>query len=113
MENRKDIHMDLSSIESINNLDTARMSLRWALERLHALEKAKEELTAKADKELAAREKTEGIIWSPRYALLPQKLQAIYGGWKDFRLWWLIFVATCLSIYGFFLWFRFQHPENP
>lgn len=59
MENRKDIHMDLSSIESINNLDTARMSLRWALERLHALEKAKEELTALADKETAAREKTE------------------------------------------------------
>jgi SSS family solute:Na+ symporter len=60
-----------------------------------------------------AREKVEGIIWSPRYALLPQKLQAIYGGWKDFRLWWLLFVTTCLSIYAFFLWFRFQHPENP
>ena len=60
-----------------------------------------------------AREKIAGIIWSPRYALLPEKLQAIYGGWKDFRLWWLLFVATCLAIYAFFLWFRFQHPENP
>lgn len=59
MENPKDIRMDLSGIESINNLDTARMSLRWALERLHALEKAKEELAVKADKETAAREKTE------------------------------------------------------
>ena len=59
------------------------------------------------------REKTEGIIWTPRYALLPKNLQAIYGGWKDFRIWWLLFVVVVLSIYGFFLWFRFQHPENP
>ena len=59
------------------------------------------------------REKTDGIIWSPRYALLPQKEQAIYGGWKDFRIWWLAFVTLVLAIYGFFLWFRFQHPEAP
>jgi SSS family solute:Na+ symporter len=59
------------------------------------------------------REKTDGIIWSPQYALLPAKLQSMYGGWKDFRLWWLLFVGVVLSIYGFFLWFRFQHPENP
>jgi len=59
------------------------------------------------------REKTAGIIWTPQYALLPKKLQAIYGGWKDFRIWWLLFVVVVLSIYGFFLWFRFQHPENP
>jgi SSS family solute:Na+ symporter len=58
-------------------------------------------------------EKVDSIIWSPQYALLPQKLQAIYGGWKDFRIWWLIFVTIVLTIYGFFLWFRFQHPENP
>jgi len=63
--------------------------------------------------EAPAREKVDGIIWSPRYALLPKKLQAIYGGWKDFRIWWLIFVTVVLAIYGFFLWFRFQHPENP
>lgn len=54
-----------------------------------------------------------GIIWSPQYALLPKKLQAIYGGWKDFRIWWALFVTIVLAIYGFFLWFRFQHPENP
>jgi SSS family solute:Na+ symporter len=59
------------------------------------------------------KEKTEGIIWSPRYALLPRKLQAIYGGWKDFRVWWLLFITVVFAIYGFFLWFRFQHPENP
>jgi SSS family solute:Na+ symporter len=59
------------------------------------------------------REKVDGIIWTPRYALLPQKLQAMYSGVKDFRLWWLIFVSLVLVIYAFFLWFRFQHPENP
>ena len=59
------------------------------------------------------REKTDGIIWTPQYALMPKKLQAIYGGWKDFRIWWLAFITVVLSIYGFFLWFRFQHPESP
>ncbi|MDE1976851.1 MAG: hypothetical protein KGI84_06295, partial [Elusimicrobia bacterium] len=33
----------LGNIEAINNIDTARMALRWALERLHALEKSKSE----------------------------------------------------------------------
>jgi SSS family solute:Na+ symporter len=57
-------------------------------------------------------EKTEGIIWSARYAALPADLQRRYSGWKDWRLWWLLFVGTVLAIYGFFLWFRFQHPVN-
>jgi len=58
-------------------------------------------------------EKTAGIIWSARYAALPAAEQAHYSGWKDLRLWWFLFVASVLSIYGFFLWFRFQHPEFP
>jgi SSS family solute:Na+ symporter len=57
-----------------------------------------------------AREKTEGIIWNRRYASLPAEEQRRYGGWKDFRIWWLLFVAIVLSIYGFFLWRRIQHP---
>jgi SSS family solute:Na+ symporter len=57
-----------------------------------------------------APEKTEGIIWSPRYAALPAEEQRKYGGWKDFRIWWLLFVLIVLSIYGFFLWFRLEHP---
>lgn len=60
-----------------------------------------------------APEKTKGIIWSFRYAALPAAEQVRYSGWKDLRLWWLIFIGTVLSIYGFFLWFRFQHPEIP
>ncbi len=37
----------LGNIEAINNIDTARMALRWALERLHALEKSKSEAAQK------------------------------------------------------------------
>jgi SSS family solute:Na+ symporter len=55
-------------------------------------------------------EKTEGIIWSPRYAALPAAEQAKYGGWRDFRIWWLLFVGIVLCIYAFFLWFRIRHP---
>jgi len=52
-------------------------------------------------------EKTDGIIWSPSYAKLPEELRRKYGGWKDFRIWWAIFVASILSIYGTFFWFQF------
>jgi SSS family solute:Na+ symporter len=58
------------------------------------------------------REKIEGIIWSARYAALPPDQQRLYSGWKDWRLWWLLFVGIVLAIYGFFLWFRFQHPVD-
>jgi len=57
-----------------------------------------------------AREKTEGIIWTPKYAALPPEEQQRYRRLKDFRIWWLLFVLIILSIYGFFIWFRFQHP---
>jgi hypothetical protein len=51
------------------------------------------------------------MIWSRRYAALPPEEQKRYSGGKDLRLWWLIFIGTVLALYGFFLWFRFQHPE--
>ncbi len=59
-----------------------------------------------------ARRNTEGIIWSPAYAALPKLERLKYRGIRDLRLWWLIFIGIVLSIYGFFLWFRFQHPEG-
>jgi solute:Na+ symporter, SSS family len=55
-------------------------------------------------------EKIGSIIWSRRYSALPVAEQARYSGWRDLRLWWLIFIGTVLAIYGFFLWFRFEHP---
>lgn len=57
-------------------------------------------------------EKTTGIIWSAHYAALPAEQQARYGGLKDWRLWWLLFVAMVLAIYAFFLWFRLQYPVD-
>jgi SSS family solute:Na+ symporter len=56
------------------------------------------------------REKTEGIIWSWKYAALPEEERLRYTGWKDYRIWWGLFVGIILCIYAFFLWFRFQHP---
>jgi SSS family solute:Na+ symporter len=58
-------------------------------------------------------EKVKGIIWTPRYALLPADLQARYSGWKDFRIWWIVFVAIIWVIYGSFLVYRVRHPEFP
>jgi SSS family solute:Na+ symporter len=58
-------------------------------------------------------EKIQGIIWSRKYAALPPEEQQRYRGWKDFRIWWLLFVGIILSIYAFFVWFRFQHPWQP
>jgi hypothetical protein len=55
-------------------------------------------------------EKIKGIIWSPQYAMLPPDQKRRYSGWKDFRIWWLLFIGIILSIYGCFLWFRLRHP---
>ncbi|HXS14221.1 MAG TPA: sodium/solute symporter [Acidobacteriaceae bacterium] len=57
--------------------------------------------------------KTANIIWSPSYAPLPLKERLHYTGWKSLRLWWLTFIGLVLVIYGFFFWFRLQHPEIP
>ena len=57
-------------------------------------------------------ENVEGIIWTPQYARLPAELRQRYSGLKDFRIWWLGFVLSILAIYGFFLWWRFQHPAS-
>jgi SSS family solute:Na+ symporter len=52
-------------------------------------------------------EKVDGIIWSWRYAKLPDELKQRYRGWRDYRIWWAIFVLGIWSIYGFFFWFQF------
>jgi SSS family solute:Na+ symporter len=52
-------------------------------------------------------EKIEPIIWSRKYAELPEEEKRRYHGWKDFRLWWLLFVAIILGIYAFFFWLQF------
>jgi SSS family solute:Na+ symporter len=56
------------------------------------------------------REKTDGIIWNKSYLMLPPDEQKKYRGFKDWRVWWGLFVGIVVSIYGFFLWYRFRHP---
>jgi SSS family solute:Na+ symporter len=51
------------------------------------------------------KEKIQPILWNRSYLSLPPDQQRYYSGWKDFRIWWCLFVATVLAIYGFFLWF--------
>lgn len=50
---------DASDVDSIQSLDTARMTLRWALERLRAMEKLNKELEAKSEWEFKMRMKAE------------------------------------------------------
>jgi SSS family solute:Na+ symporter len=58
-------------------------------------------------------EQVEGVIWDRHYAKLPLELQQRYGGWRDYRIWWLGFVLSILGIYAFFAWWRFAHPASP
>jgi solute:Na+ symporter, SSS family len=55
-------------------------------------------------------EKTRGIIWNKSFLQLPPEERERYRGLKDWRLWWVTFVAIVLAIYGFFLYYRLQHP---
>jgi SSS family solute:Na+ symporter len=52
------------------------------------------------------REKVDQVIWNRSYLSLPPEERARYSGWKDFRIWWLGFVAAVILIYGYFLWFQ-------
>jgi len=56
------------------------------------------------------KEKVEGIIWNKSYLSLPPEEQEKYRGFKDWRIWWAIFVSLILAIYAFFLYHRLQHP---
>jgi SSS family solute:Na+ symporter len=51
------------------------------------------------------KQQVERVLWNRSYLELPAMLRQQYSGWKDFRLWWLLFIATVLAIYGFFMWF--------
>ncbi|MGZ4987885.1 MAG: sodium:solute symporter family transporter, partial [Limisphaerales bacterium] len=55
-------------------------------------------------------EKTKGIIWNKSFLQLPPEERAKYRGLKDWRLWWILFIAIVLSIYGFFIYYRLRHP---
>ncbi|MFA6317379.1 MAG: hypothetical protein WC943_08170, partial [Elusimicrobiota bacterium] len=58
-----------ADIDGINNIDTARMSLRWALERISAIEKLRVETADKAAKEERARTAIERECQALRRAM--------------------------------------------
>jgi SSS family solute:Na+ symporter len=51
--------------------------------------------------------KTDGIIWNRSFLQLPPEERERYRGWKDFRIWWALFVVIILAIYGWFAWWQF------
>ena len=52
-----------------------------------------------------AAEKTRGSFGTAAFSVCPPTSEH-YRGWKNFVVWWFLFVAIVLSIYGFFLWFQ-------
>jgi SSS family solute:Na+ symporter len=50
-------------------------------------------------------DQVQGIIWNRSYLSLPPDERARYRGWKNYIIWWALFVAIVLSLYGYFLWF--------
>jgi SSS family solute:Na+ symporter len=50
-------------------------------------------------------EQTQGVIWNRTFFDLPPGERDRYRGWKNFIVWWTLFVAIVLGIYGYFLWF--------
>lgn len=60
MEERPNI--DLGNLDRINNIETARMALRWALERLHVLEAAKAESSDRSTREAKWRSEAEDEV---------------------------------------------------
>ncbi|MFA6003655.1 MAG: hypothetical protein WC881_06270, partial [Elusimicrobiota bacterium] len=50
---------DLANLDAINNIDTARMALRWALERIHSLQQTQSAQEKTLSEETAARAQSE------------------------------------------------------
>lgn len=57
-----------------------------------------------------APEKLEGIIWSPKMALLPVAERQKYGGVRSLFLWWSIFAGLVALLYAYLFCFQFFGP---
>jgi solute:Na+ symporter, SSS family len=54
-------------------------------------------------------ERVNAIVWNRSFLQLPPEERERYKGWRDFRIWWALFVLIILGIYGFFFWLQFGH----
>src|SRR5258708_4975560 len=67
----------LRDVDNIQNLDTARLALRWALERMRALEKRVEEVEAAAKRSDGAAAKASAELESARDLLTRRAGEAV------------------------------------
>jgi SSS family solute:Na+ symporter len=51
----------------------------------------------------------EGMIWSPRYARLPESEAERNRGIRNLALWWGLFVGGIAVLYVYLIWFQIQH----
>jgi SSS family solute:Na+ symporter len=50
------------------------------------------------------------IIWSPRYARLPEAERARNRGFRSLFLWWAIFIGVMAALYAYLVWFQYWGP---
>ena len=74
MEEKPEI--GLGEVDKLNSIETARMALRWALERLHALEGAKAEAVERSTREAKWRAEAEDEVRSLKSSLTLKTAQA-------------------------------------
>lgn len=55
-------------------------------------------------------EKTRGIIWSWRYARLPDSEREKNRGARNLFLWWAVFIGVMAVLYAYVIWFQFHGP---
>jgi SSS family solute:Na+ symporter len=53
-------------------------------------------------------EKTRGIIWSWRYARLPEGERERNRGVRNLLLWWSVFVGVMAALYAYVIWFQYR-----
>ncbi|HOW67972.1 MAG TPA: sodium transporter, partial [Verrucomicrobiota bacterium] len=55
-------------------------------------------------------DKIRGMIWSWKYAALPESERDRNRGLRNLLLWWIIFIATISALYAYVIWFQFWGP---
>ena len=53
--------------------------------------------------------KIRGMIWSPRYARLPESEALHNRGLRNLALWWALFVGSIALLYAYLIWFQIEH----
>ena len=56
-------------------------------------------------------ERIRGMIWSWRYAALPESERERNRGLRNLLLWWSLFIAAMAGLYAYVIWFQYAgHP---